>query len=129
MSDVARYTGQQWRALGAEIKRRRVALGLSQQQLADAAGIGVNTVGNIESEDKARRELTLADICAALGWTRDSYLSILEGSNPTLAEPEVEPEDDALRYERPDDMDDESWAELKAKFDADYAFWLRFRRR
>ena len=128
MCDVSAYTADDWRRLGRAIKRRRIAMKKSQQEMADLAGIGVNTWAGIESGDRKRRDLTLSAIDDALAWESGSCLDILEHKDPTLREAVPAPRDE-LRYDRPDGIPDQDWEELKAKFDADYEFWLRFRRR
>lgn len=130
MCDVTAYPGEAWKRLGRTVRQARVAKKMSQKKLAEAAGVGVNTITAIETGDGERRELTLVNVCEALGWTPDSYFRVLEGDKPAMAEAEPEPvRDDALRYERPTGLDDREWDELKAKLDDDYAFWLKMRRR
>ena len=55
--------------LGNNIKRRRESLGLSQQQLADAVGVGINHIGKIEvAYSKPSLDLLIL-IAEALGVT------------------------------------------------------------
>lgn len=55
--------------LGNNIKRRREFLGLSQQQLADAVGVGINHLGKIEvAYSKPSLDLLIL-IAEALGVT------------------------------------------------------------
>lgn len=65
--------------LAARIRARRDELGLSQQALADRAGVGVNTIIRMEQADFAeRRTKTWAPVEEALDWpTRffDRYLA------------------------------------------------------
>lgn len=65
--------------LARRIRARRDELGLSQDALAEQAGIGVNTVIRMEQADFAKkRSKTWAPIEEALGWTVgffDDYLA------------------------------------------------------
>lgn len=66
---------------GAEVRRRRIELGLSQQELADLAGVYRDSVGNLETgKTQHPRPTTLRAIVRAL--------EVTEGSAPegTLAE-------------------------------------------
>lgn len=128
MTDVTRYPQTAWRALGRAVKARRVALRMSQDDLAEKAGVGVNTVSNIEKGSGPRRDLTLAAIEDALGWQPGSYLLVLDGGVPLILETVSEPEDDALRLERPEGISDGEWAAISEKLVADLQFWLRTRR-
>jgi len=58
------------RELGHEIRAMRKGRGMTQQQLADAAGTGVRTIRNIEAGRVEPQQGTLADILAALGYQR-----------------------------------------------------------
>lgn len=129
MMDMATFSTEDWGRLAEKIRRRRTALRMKQSDLAEAAGVSVNTVVNIERGNRAR-ELTLPAICRALGWTDESAILILDGREPELAELPAEPPPpiEAVFYERPPGLSDEIWAELKARLDADYALYQRFRR-
>lgn len=126
MDDVARYTGTAWKRLGQAVRRRRVALGLTQQELADAASLGVNTITNIENGSRAR-ELNLGRVNRALGWMEGSWQMILEGGDPMVEEAPEQPKDDALRIERPSGLTDDEWAAIREKLVGDLTFWLRNR--
>jgi transcriptional regulator with XRE-family HTH domain len=52
--------------LGAEIKDRRLARDLSQEELADAAGVNVNTIQRLEGAKIEGKILTLFDVAMAL---------------------------------------------------------------
>lgn len=52
--------------LGAEIRDRRLARDLTQEELADAAGVNVNTIQRIEGAKIEGRVLTLFDVALAL---------------------------------------------------------------
>lgn len=124
MYDVSKYSAQAWANLGVRIRMRRTARGLTQDDLADAAEVSVNTIGNLES-GKRGRLLTLPKIARALGWTEDSCIFILDGKEPELAAPEAE--DDALHIPRPDGISDADWLAITEKLHADVEFWLRTR--
>lgn len=54
-----------YKNLGINIKKRREKLGLSQQQLADIAGIGLNHLGKIEvAYSKPSLDLLIKIACA-----------------------------------------------------------------
>lgn len=55
--------------LGKAIKERRSALSIGQQQLADLAEVGINTVVAIERGTGNARIKTLLKVCEALGLT------------------------------------------------------------
>lgn len=55
------------KTLGSEIKTRRVFLKINQQELADLAGISINTVVAIERGTGNPRTQTLLSICDVLG--------------------------------------------------------------
>ena len=71
--------------VGEEIKRRRMALGISQNQLAKRAGIAQATLSAIEKTTKVPNTETLKGIAIALGCT----VAELLGENT------ADPEDDA----------------------------------
>jgi transcriptional regulator with XRE-family HTH domain len=50
------------------VEARRGELGLTQQQLADAAGVDIKTIGNLESRGRWPIARTRAAIEQALGW-------------------------------------------------------------
>jgi transcriptional regulator with XRE-family HTH domain len=128
MYDVTSYDTAAWGRLGREIRRRRAAKGLTQDQLGELAGCSGTTIRNLEA-GKRGRQLTLPAICRALGWTEDSYLLILDGGPPMVeATPEEPVVDDALRVPRPEGVSDEEWAAISEKLVADLQFWLRTRR-
>ena len=52
-----------------KVIEHRAALGLSQQQLADKAGIGVRTIGNYESGARLPYAAQLYKLAKALGCT------------------------------------------------------------
>ena len=55
------------RALGAEIRALRERKGLSQERLADLAGLHRNFIGLIERGQRNPTFLTLVAICSKLG--------------------------------------------------------------
>jgi transcriptional regulator with XRE-family HTH domain len=55
------------RNLGSEVKRLREARGLTQQALADVAGVNRVTVANIERGDADPTLVTLKALAKALG--------------------------------------------------------------
>lgn len=55
------------KALGREIRRHRKAKKLSQEQLAERAGLHRNYIGYLERGENSARIVTLFDIADALG--------------------------------------------------------------
>lgn len=55
------------KTLGIQIKVRRLALKIRQQELADLAGVSINTVVSIERGTGNPRIDTLLSICDVLG--------------------------------------------------------------
>ncbi|WP_295068678.1 helix-turn-helix transcriptional regulator [Ruminococcus sp.] len=49
------------------IKERRMRLGLSQKELADKAGLCLNTIYNLEANKGAAKLETYEKVCKALG--------------------------------------------------------------
>ena len=127
MYDVTSYSAQAWLRLGEAVRRRRVGLGKTLEQLADEAECSVNTIRNLE-QGKRSRHLTLPKVNRALGWVEDSYILILEGGMPVVEEP-ISEQSDALHLERPEGLSDDEWAEIREKMIADLEFWLRRRGR
>lgn len=123
MIGVAPRTGDDWVRLGDAVRDRRVELGMTQEDLADAAGIATGTVRNLENGNRVR-DLTLPKINRALGWTEGSYKLVFDGQPPRIAEPEAEP-DDALHLPRPADVSPEAWAQIVSKLMDDLAYYLR----
>ena len=68
-----------WERFGQLVRARRNYLGLVQ----GAGGISAATWRKIEKADRPPyRDSTLMAICRTLGWTSDSYTTILEGGDP-----------------------------------------------
>ena len=65
-----------------KVIEHRAALGLSQQQLADKAGIGVRTIGNYESGARLPYAAQLYKLAKALGVSTE-YLKNDEIEDPS----------------------------------------------
>ena len=63
---------------GRQIRRRRESAGLSQEALADSAGITRNYVGMIERGEANPTLIVLHDLAAALGVSMRAVVSELE---------------------------------------------------
>ncbi len=82
-----------WEALARAIVARRVELGhTSRQTFVDASGLSARTVGDLETarRDSYARE-TLVRLERALGWASGSAQAVLDGDEPTVAYPDVQP--------------------------------------
>ena len=51
---------------GAEVRARRLRLGMTIEQLADEADVSADTLGDFEAGKRQPRELTLSKVAAAL---------------------------------------------------------------
>lgn len=79
-------TKLQWAALATAIRAAREARGLTQEALADLAGIHEGSVQNLES-GKARTRIppSLTKVEPHLGWETGSGRAILDGGEPRPA--------------------------------------------
>lgn len=74
-----------WARLAAAARAAREARGLSQEKLADLAGVSEGSVQNLESgKPRTRMPQTVAKIEPHLGWAAGSARAILSGGEPTL---------------------------------------------
>ncbi|WP_107483781.1 helix-turn-helix transcriptional regulator [Streptomyces sp. SA15] len=72
-----------WAALATAIRAAREARGLSQEALAELAGVAEGSVQNLESgKPRSRMPQTLAKIEPHLGWVAGSGRLILDGGEP-----------------------------------------------
>lgn len=74
-----------WERLANAVRQRREALGFTQAQLAEAAGVTDTTIGNLEGGRKFKRPpASLPGVEQALGWTPGSARVVLAGGEPAL---------------------------------------------
>lgn len=74
--------------LSEAVMRRRGQLGRTQEELAKAADLSVDTIQAIELGRRSRfKSTTKAALEGALGWEPGSVDAVAAGDNPTLAEP------------------------------------------
>lgn len=59
---------------GAAIRERRLAKGLTRQQLADMAGVSLRYVGAVEAGDNTPSIIAVFAFCEALGATPSALL-------------------------------------------------------
>jgi len=82
-----------WDRLAGAIRERRQALGMTQQQLADAAGVTRTTIKNLEGARQPTKRLpsSTAAVEQALGWAPGSIRIVLDGGNPIGTTQPAEP--------------------------------------
>lgn len=81
-------TKLQWARLATAIRAAREARGLSQEALAEHAGVAEGSVQNLEAgKPRNRMPQTLAKIEPHLGWAAGSGRLILDGGDPIPATP------------------------------------------
>lgn len=74
-----------WDRLAGAIRERRTALNMSQQQLADAAGVTRSTIKNLEgARQPTRLPPSITAVEQVLGWTAGSGRAVLNGGEPTI---------------------------------------------
>lgn len=79
-------TKLQWRRLATAIRAAREARGLSQEALAELAGVAEGSVQNLEGgKPRSRMPQTLAKLEPHLGWAEGSGRLILDGGDPILS--------------------------------------------
>lgn len=70
------------------VAARRGALGLTQERLAERAGVTVKTVYNLEAGERWPQARTRAAVEAALRWRAGDLVRIAGGDEPLGTEPE-----------------------------------------
>ena len=74
-----------WERLADAVRHRRDALGFTQVQLAELAGVTDTTIRNLEGGREFKRPpASLPAVEQALGWAPGSARAILAGVDPTL---------------------------------------------
>jgi transcriptional regulator with XRE-family HTH domain len=79
---MMRAMATKWTRLGQELRAARIDLGIEQQQIAVAIGVGRGAVGNIERGVVAKLTPTIREYARAVGWTDDSPERVLAGGEP-----------------------------------------------
>lgn len=74
---------EDWTRLGRAVAARRLALTLTQEEVASRAGVARDTIVRLEA-GKAARRLSLSKIEAVLGWAAGSATRVLGGDEPVL---------------------------------------------
>lgn len=114
MYDVSTYGDEAWARLGEQIRRRRVMLGLTQDELAERAEVAPGTIRNYEAGRRGQL-LKLPRVNRALGWTEDSYINVLDGGMPSV-EQEIPAQSPGLQFPpRPEGISESDWDELVAE--------------
>lgn len=80
-----------YRMIGERVKARRLALEMSQSQLADAIGMLRTSITNIETGRQKTPIHVLYKICGVLGIEATELLPTLEEINQPLMAPQVPP--------------------------------------
>ena len=86
--------GDELQRVGRAVAARRGQLGMTQQELADAAHVDLKTVYNLESGTRWPIARNRAAISAALNWEGDGMIAIADGGTPVergTAPPPSEP--------------------------------------
>lgn len=60
-----------YKDMGVRIKQRRVELNLTQEELADRAGMSISFIGHIERGEKTASLDSMVELCKALGLSLD----------------------------------------------------------
>lgn len=63
-----------YQAIGREIRKRRRAQDMTQEQLAELAGVSVSFIGHIERGARAMSLNTFVRVCRALGCALDDIV-------------------------------------------------------
>jgi non-specific serine/threonine protein kinase len=80
-------SGRVW-GFGAELRRRRAAAGLSQDELAERAGLSAKAIGALERGERRRPHARTVDLlAAALGLTREEGRALLAERRSVVALP------------------------------------------
>ena len=66
--------GMNWKEIGKRIRQGRRTAGLTQEKLAEAAGISTAFTGHIERGTRIPSVETLCRICRALGMSMDQTI-------------------------------------------------------
>lgn len=73
--------------VGQAVEQRRLALRLTQGELAEAIGVSIKTVNNVARGATIPQKLRRADWERALGWEQGSIRALLMGGEPLVAQP------------------------------------------
>lgn len=75
-----------WARLGKALRTARAHRGLTQQDLADLAGVSARSVSDAEggTVPKARMPQSIDKIAAALGWPEGGVVAVLDGTTPEV---------------------------------------------
>jgi transcriptional regulator with XRE-family HTH domain len=79
--------GEDLQRVGRAVAARRGELGMTQHDLADAAGVDLKTVYNLESGNRWPIARTRAAIAAALGWETGEFAAIAEARLASVPPP------------------------------------------
>jgi transcriptional regulator with XRE-family HTH domain len=82
--DPQAWSPEAWARLGRAIREARERAGLTQKELASAAGASVPPLRDAETGvvPKARMPYTLAKVAGALGWPPGTVEVVLDGGDP-----------------------------------------------
>jgi transcriptional regulator with XRE-family HTH domain len=73
-----------WARLGRALRQARLASGLSQDQVAEQAGVSTASIQTVEAGKvpKSRMPYTISPIARVLGWPPGAVDAVLEGAEP-----------------------------------------------
>lgn len=83
---MAAVTEDDAKRLGAAVRDARERRRLTQTELAEAVGVSLRTIGNVERGETAPQLRHRAALEAALHWTAGSVRRVLEGGRPAVTE-------------------------------------------
>jgi transcriptional regulator with XRE-family HTH domain len=78
------FDGEDWQAVGDAVNARMAARRIGQQALANASGVSVSTLRQIQHGGRGRRvqNSTLTAVARALGWPDDHLIRVLLSEHP-----------------------------------------------
>ena len=103
-----------WDHVATAIRRRRIAEGRTQQEMAERAGVSLATWRLLETSGRDKyQDLTLRGVTRALGWGPDAIEELLAGKDPGLQGEKLEKSSGSQEVEVPVGLA-RRWSQLTA---------------